>query len=196
MSNLEPTDNNFESGIAIVGMSGRFPGAKSVAAFWENLKNGVDSISRFADEELEFTNASETAIQQGNKVVKARGILQNVDQFDAAFFGIYPKEAEVMDPQHRFFLECAWEALEAAGYDSEAYPGLIGVYAGLSMNTYLLSSLVANREFAEKFTGSYQVGSYQVMLGNDKDFLPTRVSYKLNLRGPSMAIQTACSTSL
>ncbi|MDB6121125.1 MAG: amino acid adenylation protein [Pedosphaera sp.] len=196
MNNSQITDSNFDSGIAIIGMSGRFPGAKSVAAFWENLKNGVDTISRFTDEELEFTNASETAKQQGNKVVKARAILQDVDQFDAAFFGIYPKEAEVMDPQHRFFLECAWEALEVAGYDPEAYPGLIGVYAGLSMNTYLLSNLISNREFAEKFTGSYQVGSYQVMLGNDKDFLPTRVSYKLNLRGPSIAIQTACSTSL
>jgi amino acid adenylation domain-containing protein len=189
-------ESNLDSGIAIIGMSGRFPGARSVAAFWENLKNGVDSVSRFKDDELEFSNASEAAAQQGNKVVKARAILDGVDQFDAAFFGIYPREAEVMDPQHRFFLECAWEALESAGYDPEAYPGLIGVYAGLSMNTYLLANLVANRAFAEKFTGSYQVGSYQVMLGNDKDFLPTRISYKLNLRGPSMAIQTACSTSL
>src|SRR3954467_7644364 len=148
MSSPEPIENNFDSGIAIIGMSGRFPGAKSIAAFWENLKNGVDTISRFTDEELEFTNASETAKQQGNKVVKARAILQDVDQFDAAFFGIYPKEAEVMDPQHRFFLECAWEALEAAGYDSEVYRGLIGVYAGVSMNTYLLYNLCSDRSFA------------------------------------------------
>jgi amino acid adenylation domain-containing protein len=196
MNHSEPAETNFETGIAIIGMSGRFPGAGNVAAFWDNLKNGRDTISRFADEELEFRNGTEAAKQQGQKFVKARAILDGVDMFDAAFFGIYPKEAEVMDPQHRFFLECCWEALESAGYDPEAYPGLIGVYAGLSMNTYFLSSLVANRAFAEKFTGSYQVGSYQVMLGNDKDFLPTRVSYKLNLRGPSIAIQTACSTSL
>jgi amino acid adenylation domain-containing protein len=196
MSAPDTNDNSFENGIAIIGMSGRFPGAKSVAAFWENLKNGVETISRFKDSELEYTNATEALRQQGVKTVKARAVLQDVDMFDAAFFGIYPKEAELMDPQHRVFLECAWEALESAGYDPEAYPGLIGVYAGLSMNTYLLANVMANRELAEKFTGSYQVGHYQMMLGNDKDFLPTRVSYKLNLRGPSMTVQTACSTSL
>ncbi len=196
MSSQESNANEFDNGIAIIGMSGRFPGAKSVAAFWENLKNGVETISRFADDELEYTNATAALKQQGAKMVKARAVLQDVDQFDAAFFGIYPKEAELMDPQHRVFLECAWEALESAGYDPEAYPGLIGVYAGLSMNTYLLANVMANREIAEKFTGSYQVGHYQMMLGNDKDFLPTRISYKLNLRGPSMTIQTACSTSL
>ncbi len=183
-------------GVAVIGMSGRFPGAKSVAAFWENLKNGVDSIRIFSDEELEFSVATEEAKKQGAKFVKARAILDDVDLFDAEFFGIYPKEAQVMDPQHRIFLECAWETLEQAGYDPEAYRGLIGVYAGLSMNTYLLSNLCSNREFAENFSGSYQVGVYQIMLGNDKDFLPTRVSYKLNLKGPSMAVQTACSTSL
>ncbi|EEF63276.1 hybrid non-ribosomal peptide synthetase/type I polyketide synthase [Pedosphaera parvula] len=196
MNNSELVETNFETGVAIIGMSGRFPGAKSVTAFWENLKNGVETISRFQEEELEFRNGTEIAKQQGHKFVKARAIFDDVDMFDAAFFGIYPKEAEVMDPQHRVFLECCWEALESAGYDPEAYPGLIGVYAGLSMNTYLLANLVANRAFAERFTGSYQVGSYQVMLGNDKDFLPTRISYKLNLRGPSIAIQSACSTSL
>jgi hypothetical protein len=101
-----------------------------------------------------------------------------------------------MDPQHRLFLECSWEALESAGYDPDRYPGMIGVYAGLSLNTYLLNNLCADRAFAANFAGNYQVGFYQVMLGNDKDFMPTRVSYKLNLRGPSMSIQTACSTSL
>ncbi|MDB6016434.1 MAG: Amino acid adenylation domain protein, partial [Pedosphaera sp.] len=177
-------------------MSGRFPGAKDVAAFWENLKNGVETISRFKNEELEFSNASEAARSQGSKFVNARAILEGADLFDAGFFGVYPREAEVMDPQHRLFLECAWEAVESAGYDPEAYPGLIGVFAGLSLNTYLLSNLVSSREFAEKFAGAYQVGSYQTLLGNEKDFLSTRVSYKLNLRGPSMTIQSACSTSL
>src|SRR5690606_13146435 len=114
------------------------------------------------------------------------------DLFDAAFFGIYPKEAALMDPQHRLFLECAWEALEHGACDPSTYPGMIGVFAGLSLNTYLLHNLGKAKELA----GNYQVGEYQTMLGNDKDFLPVRVSYKLNLRGPSMAIQTACSTSL
>lgn len=183
-------------GIAIIGMSGRFPGARNVSEFWENLVAGRDCISRFAENELEYSVSTTEALAQGQKFIRARAILQNVDQFDAEFFGMYPKEAQHTDPQHRVFLECAWEAVESAGYAPESYPGLIGVYAGLSMNTYLLSNLVTNREFAANFTGNYQVGVYQIMLGNDKDFLPTRVSYKLNLRGPSMAVQTACSTSL
>jgi phthiocerol/phenolphthiocerol synthesis type-I polyketide synthase E len=184
------------SGVAVIGMSGRFPGAMSVEAFWENLKNGVETISHFKEEELEASVATAEAKRQGAKFVNARSIIEHADMFDASFFNIYPKEAEVMDPQHRLFLECCWEALEVAGYDSEAYPGLIGVLAGLSMNTYLLSNLVNSREFAADFTSAYQVGAYQVMLGNDKDFMPVRVAYKLNLRGPAFSIQCACSTSL
>src|SRR5206468_1432691 len=122
--------------------------------------------------------------------VKAQGWREDADQFDAALFGIKPKEAEIMDPQHRVFLECGWEALEDAGYDSEKMEGLIGVFAGMSMNTYLLSNLATHPELLDL------VGHYQVMLANDKDYLPTRVSYKLNLKGPSVSIQTACSTSL
>lgn len=189
--NSELTD-----GIAIIGMSGRFPGAASVDDFWRNLTGGVDCISRFSAEELEHSVATPDARQQGQKFVGARGVLQGVEMFDAEFFGMYPQEAKVTDPQHRLFLECAWEAIESAGYVPAEYPGLIGVFAGLSMNTYLLHNLCAGRRFVTDFTGNYQVGAYQIMLGNDKDFLPTRVSYKLNLRGPSMAVQTACSTSL
>jgi amino acid adenylation domain-containing protein len=196
MSSNTSIDPSQLEGIAIVGMSGRFPGARSVQEFWDNLTAGRETISVFSEEELEFSVASPEAKAQGQKFVAARGILEGVDQFDAAFFGIYPKEAEIMDPQHRLFLECSWEAIEGAGYDPESYPGMIGVYGGLSLNTYLLSNLCRDREFAANFSGNYQVGAYQVMLGNDKDFLPTRVSYKLNLRGPSMSIQTACSTSL
>lgn len=183
-------------GIAIIGMSGRFPGAKNVEQFWENLVAGVDSISRFSDEQLEFSVLTPEAKARGAKNVAARGVIEDVDLFDAAFFGIYPREAELMDPQHRIFLECAWESLESAGYDPQAYEGLIGVFAGVSLNTYLLYNLCGNGGFAAQLAGNYQVGQYQAMLGNDKDFMPTRVSYKLNLRGPSMAIQTACSSSL
>jgi amino acid adenylation domain-containing protein len=187
---------SFHEEIAIIGMSGRFPGAKNIDQFWQNLVNGVESISLFKEDELEFSVASAEMRAQGQKFIGARGVLDDVDLFDAAFFNIYPKEAEVMDPQHRLFLECSWESLEMAGYDPEKYPGAVGVYAGTSLNTYLLHNLVSDRDFAINFTGNYQVGSYQVMLGNDKDFLPTRVSYKLNLKGPSMSIQAACSTSL
>lgn len=183
-------------GIAVVGMSGRFPGAKNVEQFWQNLVNGIETVSLFREDELEFTVASPDAVALGQTFIRARAILDDVDQFDASFFGIYPREAELMDPQHRLFLECAWETLESGGYDPDRYPGMIGVYAGLSLNTYLLYNLCADRAFAANFAGNYQVGLYQVMLGNDKDFMPTRVSYRLNLRGPSMSIQSACSTSL
>lgn len=195
MSLQPPIAESYE-GIAVVAMSGRFPGARSVDEFWSNLIAGRETISRFREDELEFTASTPEARANGQRFVGARGILEGVDQFDASFFGIFPKEAEIMDPQHRLFLECAWEALESAGYDPEAYPGMIGVFGGLSMNTYLLSNLCRDREFASNFSGNYQVGAYQVMLGNDKDFMPTRVSYKLNLRGPSISIQCACSTSL
>ena len=168
--------------IAVIGMAGRFPGAQNPDEFWQNLMSGKDGITRFPGR----TEAD------GSKYVGARSMFENPDKFDASFFGIYPKEAELMDPQHRVFLECSWEALESAGYDPAAYPGMIGVYAGLSLNTYLLHNLGKGRELAK----NYQVSEYQTMLGNDKDFLPVRVSYKLNLRGPSMTIQSACSTSL
>ncbi len=168
--------------VAVIGMAGRFPGAANPDEFWQNLIAGKDCITR-------FESRSGTG---GEKYVGARSVLERPDLFDASFFGIYPKEAELMDPQHRVFLECAWEAIEHAGYDPGAYPGMIGVYAGLSLNTYLLHNLGKARELAK----NYQVAEYQTMLGNDKDFLPVRVSYKLNLRGPSMTVQTACSTSL
>ncbi len=179
--------------IAIIGMAGRFPGAGSVDEFWRNLIDGVETITRFGAEETEFSVATEEAKARGEKFVGARGVLDDVAMFDAEFFGIYPREAELMDPQHRVFLECAWEAVEMAGYDPAAYPGLIGVYAGLSLNSYLLYNLGGA---GARLAGNYQVGEYQTMMGNDKDFLPTRLAYKMNLKGPSMAIQTACSTSL
>ncbi len=175
-------DSPAPESIAIIGMAGRFPGAGNPDEFWRNLISAKDGVTRFEGR----------AEADGRNYVGARSILENPDQFDASFFGIYPKEAELMDPQHRVFLECSWEALEDAGYDPAAYPGMIGVYAGLSLNTYLLHNLGKGRELAK----NYQVAEYQTMLGNDKDFLPVRVSYKLNLRGPSMTIQSACSTSL
>jgi acyl transferase domain-containing protein len=190
------TNSTAPEGIAIVGMSGRFPGANSVEQLWHNLMQGVDSVSTFREDELEYSVATKDAIEQGQKFIRARGVLDGVDLFDAEFFGMYPKEAQMIDPQHRLFLECAWEALESAGHASESYPGLIGVYAGLAMNTYFLHNICVDRAFAADFSANYQVGNYQTMLGNDKDFLPTRVSYKLNLRGPSMTVQSACSTSL
>lgn len=172
--------------IAIIGMSGRFPGARNIGKFWQNLRDGVESISFFSDQELGI----DPAVLGDPNYVKARGVLDDIESFDASFFGFNPREADIMDPQQRLFLECAWEALENAGYDPEKYDGLIGVYAGANMNTYLLFNLYSNHEFIES------VGDLQTIIGNDKDFLATRVSYELNLKGPSMAVQTACSTSL
>jgi phthiocerol/phenolphthiocerol synthesis type-I polyketide synthase E len=175
--------------IAIIGLSGRFPGAKNIDEFWQNLQTGKESISFFSDSELEAAGI-ETEILKNPQYIKAGGILEDIDLFDAAFFGFNPREAEIMDPQHRLFLECAWEALENAGYAPGSNSRAIGVYGGSSFNTYLLNNLYPNRYFLES------VGNYQVLISNDKDFLTTWVSYKLDLHGPSVAIQTACSTSL
>lgn len=179
----------FEQEIAIIGMASRFPGAKCIDQFWQNLRNGVESITFFSDEELLAAGIS-PGILNNPHYVKAKGILEDIDLFDATFFGFTPREAEILDPQHRIVLECAWEALESAGYTPEAFEGRIGVYAGASMSSYLLFHLYMNRELVES------MGGFQLMVGNDKDFLPTRVSYKLNLTGPSVNINTTCSSSL
>ncbi|HKX32892.1 MAG TPA: amino acid adenylation domain-containing protein, partial [Blastocatellia bacterium] len=175
--------------IAIVGMAGRFPGAPDLAAFWRNLCRGIESVVSLSDKELRAAGVPEELIANP-RYVKTKPVLDGVADFDAEFFGISPREAEVMDPQHRLFLECAWEALENAGYDSATYSGRIGVYAGASLNSYLLNNLYPNRHLLES------LGVYPVLIGNDRDFIATRVSYKLNLKGPSINLSTACSTSL
>ncbi|HEY0739356.1 MAG TPA: amino acid adenylation domain-containing protein, partial [Herpetosiphonaceae bacterium] len=174
------------SHIAIIGMDGRFPGAANIDEFWDNLCAGTETISFFSDEELLAAGVPAAELRHPS-YVKARGVLRDIDLFDAEFFGITPREAQITDPQQRLFLECAWNALERAGYDSLRYAGRIGMFAGAGFNTYLLA---ADR------AALVEAGRYQALIGNDKDFLPTRVSYKLNLRGPSVNVQTACSSSL
>ena len=176
-------------GIAIIGMAGRFPGAENPRALWRNLAAARESIPHFAEDELEPAGAEEMAARSEPGYGRARGILPGVELFDAGFFGISPAEADVIDPQQRLFLEAAWEALEDAGYDPQAFSGAIGVFAGMS-NTYLLANLLGRPDVIAR------VGSLQTMMGNEKDYLATRVAYKLNLRGPALTIQTACSTSL
>lgn len=175
--------------IAIVGMAGRFPGAKNLDDFWQNLRDGVESISFFTDEEL-ISTGTDPALFNDPKYVKAGTILEDIELFDAAFFGFTPREAEIADPQQRLFLECAWEALENAGYDSETYLGQIGLFAGVTLSSYLFYNLYPNRNLIES------VDPFQVLIGNDKDHLCTQTSYKLNLKGPSINVQTTCSTSL
>ena len=176
--------------IAIVGMAGRFPGAPNLRQFWQNLRDGVESIQVFRPEELEWAPLDEAPGSHPGKLAGARAVMADPEAFDAAFFNVTPTEAAVMDPQHRVFLETAWAALENAGLNPETSDGLIGVYAGASQNTYLLANLLTQRGRLASF------GALQTMLASDKDFMPARVSYKLNLRGPSLNIQTACSTSL
>ncbi|PMB52379.1 non-ribosomal peptide synthase [Fischerella thermalis CCMEE 5201] len=176
------------SEIAIVGLAGRFPGAKNIDEFWNNLQNGVESISFFTDEELLSSGISSSILNDPN-YVKAQAILEDAELFDASFFGFNPREAEITDPQHRIFLECAWEALENAGYDSQTYKGAIGVYGGSSLSSYLLN-IYLNQNLINS------IDPQQLTIAANKDYLTTRVSYKLNLEGPSYAVQTACSTSL
>ena len=174
--------------LAVVAMVGRFPGARSVEQLWRNLRDGVESIHRLTDEELLASGLPAEAL--GNPgLVRAEPLLEGVDLFDAEFFGLSPREAEVLDPQQRIFLECAWECLETAGYDPTLYPGKIGVYAGARWVAYALN-LFTNPKALETLDG------LSVLTSIDKDYLATRVSYKLNLRGPSLNVQTACSTSL
>jgi acyl transferase domain-containing protein len=184
--------HDVSEGVAIVGMAARFPGARDVEEFWSNLKRGVDSISHFTDAELEPSRLESSRIRSRPNYVKARGMVKDADKFDAAFFAITPSEAALMDPQHRLFLEGAWAALESAGYDPAAYAGSIGVWGGSGTNTYFLENILPRRDLvvAEQIAGS------RTMLANERDYMTTRVSYKLNLRGPSVNVSTACSTSL
>ena len=179
-----------DTSIAIVGMAGRFPGAPDLHHFWNNLRNGVESVRRLSDEELLSAGVRPEDLANPD-YVKAAPILDGIDQFDAPFFGFSPRDASIMDPQHRHFLECTWEALENAGHPPDQFPGSIAVYAGSGLNTYLIYNLLTNRKLMES-AGLFLLKQ----TGNDKDVLATRVSYQLNLRGPSINVQTACSTSL
>jgi acyl transferase domain-containing protein/glutamate-1-semialdehyde aminotransferase len=176
-------------GIAIVALAGRFPGARDVEEFWENLVAGKETISHFAEDELEPSDPVDMECRGDPTYVRARGILEGVELFDAAHFKMSPREAEVTDPQQRVFLETAWEVLERAGYNPETYTGSIGVYASMTNNTYFLTNLHPRPDVLRS-------AGELAMLGNEKDYLATRVSYKLNLRGPSINVVTACSSSL
>ena len=175
--------------IAVIGMAGRFPGAKTLDELWENLKEGVDVFTRFSEEELREAGVPDS-VASDPAFVNRGVVVEDAAGFDNRFFGMTAREAEITDPQHRLMLECAWHALESAGYDPFTYQGAIGVYAGAAMSTYLTTHVVGNPEAVAAS------GALQVTIGNDKDSLPLRISYKLNLRGPSVNVQTACSTSL
>ncbi|MFE9303277.1 beta-ketoacyl synthase N-terminal-like domain-containing protein [Streptomyces sp. NPDC006856] len=175
--------------VAVVGMAGRFPGASSTGELWQGLLDGVESVRRFSDEEMAEAGVSPQRIASSSRVPRGAD-LADADLFDAGFFGVTQRDARLMDPQHRVFLTCAMRALEDAGLAPHHAGGPVGVFASTSLSTYLLANVLRSAEYADAAL------SYPVLLGNDKDFLATRVSYKLDLRGPSMTVQSACSSSL
>ena len=177
-----------EDAVALIATAGRFPGAADVEQFWDNLVAGRDTISFFDDASLD-AGISE-ALRSDPAYVRARGVIDGIEDFDAAFFGIGPKEAQLMDPQQRVFLEICWEALERAGYVPDAAPGPVGVYAGMYNATYFQRHVSTRPDLVEP------VGEFQVMLANEKDYITTRVANRLNLTGPAVSVHTACSTSL
>lgn len=174
--------------IAVIGMAGRFPGANNLEVFWRNVRDGIESVSVLSEPEL-LAAGVDPKLLRDHRYVRARAVLEDIDLFDAAFFGFTPREAELLDPQQRLFLESAWEALEHAGYSSDLYDGAIGVYGGASLSGYLFN-LMPERHLLQS------ASDMAAVLAADKDFLATRVSYKLDLEGPSLTVQTACSTSL
>ena len=183
---LRTSDGN--TPIAIVGFAGRFPGAADVAAFWDNLCAGKETLTRFAPGELDPSIPA--AVKSDPAYVPVRGVLEGVELFDAPFFGVSPLEAQLMDPQHRHFLEVSWQALEHAGYVPETAPGPVGIFGGMYNATYYQRHLVPRPDV------SGRLGELALMLGNEKDYVTTRVAHKLGLTGPAVAIHTACSTSL
>jgi acyl transferase domain-containing protein len=174
--------------IAVIGMAGRFPGSRDIAAYWQTIREGLDRISFFSDDELE--NGLTAEEMSNPEFIKARAIIDDVELFDASFFNVPARTAEWMDPQQRMFLEYVWNALEDAGYDASTYRGAIALYAGASLNSYMLTRLPFLATLPDA------PDAFQLVMNNDKDHLATRVSYKLNLRGESVTIQTSCSTSL
>ncbi|MFL9484063.1 amino acid adenylation domain-containing protein [Chitinophagaceae bacterium LWZ2-11] len=174
--------------IAVIGMAARFPGVNTLDEFWDVLKEGRETISFFREDEIDPSVNSN--LKNNPDYVKARGIIDHAEEFDASFFGINPKSVALMDPQQRVFLEVAWEALESGGHIPQKYSGLIGVYAGCGNNTYYLNNVMTNPREVES------VGAFQVMTLNEKDYIASRTAYELNLKGPAVSVYAACSTSL
>ncbi|RKH70477.1 acyltransferase domain-containing protein [Corallococcus interemptor] len=178
-----------EERIAIVGLSGRFPGAQTLEGFWEMLRRGGDARRVPTDAELDDAGVPQ-ALRAHPQWVRSSYVLEGATEFDAGLFGYSPREAELMDPQQRIFMECAWESLDNAGYDPGRFKGAVAVYASVSLSSYLLRALMRQPDLMDA------AGSFGVMLANDKDYVATRVSHRLGLRGPAATVQTACSSSL
>ncbi|MEU1268506.1 MupA/Atu3671 family FMN-dependent luciferase-like monooxygenase [Streptomyces sp. NPDC005799] len=183
------TDNHRPADIAIIGMSCRFPGAQDPKSLWENLCAGRESISQFTEAELLRSGVGLDLVGHPG-YVRAAGVISDAEMFDAELFRFTDREARLLDPQHRVFLECAWSALEDSAHNPATFDGPIGVYCGSSENAYYLTNLLPDQSFVDS------VDPYILRLASGKDYLATRTSYKLGLTGPSVTVQTACSTSL
>lgn len=180
-------DNDYADSISVIGMAGRFPDAPDVETLWHNILAGRGAIRPLTEEELA---AADPGLRTDPNHVAVTAAVTDVESWDASFFGFSPRVAEVTDPQHRLFLECCWQALENAGYDPAAYPGVAGIIAGSGFPTYLQANIMGHWDVIA------EAGHMQLAIGNDRDSLSTMVAYKLNLRGPSFTVQTACSTSM
>ncbi|MBV8466974.1 MAG: amino acid adenylation domain-containing protein, partial [Burkholderiales bacterium] len=183
------SSDDYANAVAIIGMSGRFPDADNLDTFWANIRNGLDAVQPLSDDELLQAGVSADMLADKD-YVKVASELKGIELFDAGFFGVTPREAQAMDPQHRLFMECAWHALEHAGYDPHAYPGAIGLYAGTALSAYLFGNILPNAAYVAS------ADTRQLQMVNDKDFLCGRIAFELDLRGPAVTVQTACSTSL
>lgn len=187
---------NASNEIAVIGMACRYPGANNINEYWNNLINEKNTIKYFGDEEVAEFEYDFPNLKNNPDYVKARGILEGTDKFDAPFFGMTPKEAALTDPQHKIWLETAWEALENAGCDPFAYEKSIGVFAGGYISTYLLNNVLRDPRVLENYIRLRSTDSYQILTANDPAYIATKTAYKFNLRGPAISVQTACSTSL
>ncbi len=189
---LRPQKNtgkrSINKAVAVIGMSCRFPGANNISEFWDLLKNGKETTSFFTNEELDSSIPS--TLKNNPLYVKARGVIEKADEFDALFFNINPKAAELMDPQQRVFLELAREVLETTGHLPDKYSGTTGVFAGTGNNSYYINNVLSNAEKIEN------LGSFQVMSLNEKDYIASRTAFELNLKGPAVSVYAACSTGL
>ncbi|WP_281253270.1 type I polyketide synthase [Mycobacterium numidiamassiliense] len=184
-----------DNAIAVVGMAGRFPGANSLAEFWDNLRQGKESIVTLSEQDLGAAGVGEKTLSNPSYVRRAP-LLEGIDEFDAEFFGFPPQAARTMDPQHRLFLQTAWHALEDAGCDPADFDGSIGVYGTTSSSAYLLHNLMSHQDPHVAVGQGLNFETVGLSMQNDKDYLSTRVSHQFDLRGPSLTIQTACSSSL
>jgi acyl transferase domain-containing protein len=171
-------------------MAGRFPGARDVAELWRNLVAGRETIRQFEAGELKPAHPEDMDVRAEPGYVRARGVLAGIDEFDEQFFGFSPREAAILDPQQRLFMEAAWEALEHAGVDPKRFGGPIGVFAGATTNTYYQNNLQSRRDVTDT------VGLLTTQMANQNQYMATRLAYKFDLKGPALNVQTACSTSL